>query len=138
MVKVSGALSGQIMVMYHHCAVPGPPRAASGPHGLRDGINRYFPAFSEKSKRLGVVPRVIKELWDVPPYSPTCILYITILIWAHNIPLPSDTMATVRSRGCCQSWVKATAGEVTSACTFYFIQPRPAVRPRRRTQYKMH
>ena len=99
MVKVSGALSGQIMVMYHHCAVPGPPRAASGPHGLRDGINRYFPAFSEKSKRLGVVPRVIKELWDVPPYSPTCILYITILIWAHNIPLPSDTMATVRSRG---------------------------------------
>ena len=80
MVKVSGALSGQIMISYHLCAVPGPPRAASGPHGLRDGINRYFPAFSEKSKRLGVVPRVIKELWDVPPYSPTCILYITILI----------------------------------------------------------
>ena len=42
MVKVSGAFSGQIMVMYHHCAVPGPPRAASGPHGLRNGINRYF------------------------------------------------------------------------------------------------
>ena len=31
-------------------------------------------------------------------YSPTCILYITVLIWAHSIPLPSDTMATVRSR----------------------------------------
>ena len=99
MVKVSGALSGQIMVMYHHCAVPGPPRAASWPHGLRDGRNRYFPPHFRKSKRLGVVPRVIKELWDVPPYSPTCILYITILIWAHHIPLPSDTIATVRSRG---------------------------------------
>ena len=87
------AQSGQIMVIYHHCAVPGPPRAASWPHGLRDGRNRYFPPHFRKSKRLGVVPRVIKELWDVPPYSPTCILYITILIWAHHIPLPSDTIA---------------------------------------------
>ena len=43
MVKVSGALSGQIMVMYHHCAVPGPPRAASGPHGLHDGNKSLFP-----------------------------------------------------------------------------------------------
>ena len=58
MVKVSGALSGQIMVMYHHCAVPGPPRVASGPHGLRDGINRYFPPHFRKSKRLGVVPGI--------------------------------------------------------------------------------
>ena len=68
MVKVSGALSGQIMIIFHLCAVQGPPRAASGPHGLRDGINRYFPPHFRKLKRLGVVPRVIKELWDVPPY----------------------------------------------------------------------
>ena len=50
MVKVSGALSGQIMISYHQCAVPGPLRAASGPHGLRDGINRDFPPHFRKSK----------------------------------------------------------------------------------------
>ena len=69
MVKVSGALSGHIMISYHLCAVQGQPRAASGPHGLRDGINRYFPPHFRRSKRLGVVPRVTKKLWDVPPYS---------------------------------------------------------------------
>ena len=99
MVKVSGALSGKIMISYHLCAVPGPPRAASGPHGLRGGMHRYFPPHFRKSKRLGVVPRVIKELWDVPPYSPVLIISITILIWVITIPIPSDAMATARARG---------------------------------------
>ena len=42
MVKVSSALAGQIMIMYHHCAVPDPLRAASWPPRLRDGINLDF------------------------------------------------------------------------------------------------
>ena len=48
MVKVSDAFPAQIMIRYHHCAVPDPLRAVSGPHTLRDGINRDSPgAFSE-------------------------------------------------------------------------------------------
>ena len=42
MVKVSGALSGQIMIMYHHSAVPDPLRAASRLQRLRNDINRDF------------------------------------------------------------------------------------------------
>ena len=38
--KVSSALAGQIMIMYHHCAVPDPLRAASWPPRLRDGIGK--------------------------------------------------------------------------------------------------
>ena len=42
MVKVSGALTGQIMIMYHHSAVPEPLRAASRLQRLRNDINRDF------------------------------------------------------------------------------------------------
>ena len=38
-VMVSGALADSIMIRYHHCASPDPPRAVPGPHGRRDGIN---------------------------------------------------------------------------------------------------
>ena len=36
---ISGALAGRIMIMYHHCPVPDPLRAASGAPRLRNGIH---------------------------------------------------------------------------------------------------
>ena len=59
MVKVSGALSSQIMIIYHHCAIPDPLRAVSGPHGPRNG---QIIRLSTKKWTVEAVPRPIKEL----------------------------------------------------------------------------
>ena len=60
---VSGALAGQIMIMYHHYPVPDPLRAASGPPRLRNGINRDFCGIFAGESEHGVV---CKEITSMP------------------------------------------------------------------------
>lgn len=72
MVKVSGAFSGQIMIMYHHCAATDPLRAVPRSHGLRDSINL---AYRGVKNYLGALSNLIKEPLDMASVLNT--LYIT-------------------------------------------------------------
>ena len=94
--KVSGALADSIRTTHHHCAGPDPPRAISGPHGLRDGVNLDF---LENETTLSAVPPLIKELLIMTHVL--TILHITCIMEAsgHIDTYHTQTMITNANYG---------------------------------------